>query len=31
MYPEGQEILIVIDDAECRQRNAVILRDAGFS
>jgi DNA-binding response OmpR family regulator len=31
MYPEGQEILIVIDDAECRQRSAAILRDAGFS
>jgi DNA-binding response OmpR family regulator len=31
MYPEGQKILIVIDDPGCRQRSAAILRDAGFS
>ena len=31
MYPEGQEILVVIDDADCRQRSAAILRDEGFS
>jgi CheY-like chemotaxis protein len=31
MYPEGQEILVVIEDAECRERIAGILRDEGFA
>jgi len=31
MYPEGQEILFVVEDAEYRQRSAAILRDEGFS
>jgi DNA-binding response OmpR family regulator len=31
MYPEGQEILIVIDDRERRERVARILGDEGFA
>ena len=31
MYPEGQEILLVVDDAESRERIAGILRDEGFA
>ncbi len=31
MYPEGQEILVVIDDREKRERVARILGDEGFA
>jgi two-component system phosphate regulon response regulator OmpR len=31
MYPEGQEILIVIDDGERRERVTRILGDEGFA
>jgi two-component system response regulator MprA len=31
MYPEGQEILVVINNAECRERIAAMLRDEGFA
>lgn len=31
MYPEGQEILVVIDDYERRERVARILGDEGFA
>jgi len=31
MYPDGQEILVVIDDAERRERVARILADEGFA
>jgi DNA-binding response OmpR family regulator len=31
MYPEGQEILLVVDDAEYRERLAGILRNEGFA
>jgi CheY-like chemotaxis protein len=31
MYPEGQEILVVIDDREQRERVARILADEGFA
>jgi two-component system phosphate regulon response regulator OmpR len=31
MYPEGQEILVVVDDRERRERVARILGDEGFS
>src|SRR5580658_8570078 len=31
MYPEGQEILVVIDDREPRERVARILGDEGFA
>ena len=31
MYPEGQEILVVIDDRERRERVARILADEGFA
>lgn len=31
MYPEGQQILVVIEDADHRERIAEILRDEGFS
>jgi CheY-like chemotaxis protein len=31
MYPDGQEILVVIDDAERRERVTRILADEGFA
>ena len=31
MFPEGQEILVVIDDAERRERVARIVADEGFA
>ena len=31
MYPEGQEILVVVDDRERRERIARILGDEGFA
>jgi CheY-like chemotaxis protein len=31
MYPEGQEILVVIDDRERREEVARILGDEGFA
>jgi DNA-binding response OmpR family regulator len=31
MYPEGQEILVVVDDHEAGERIARILRDEGFA
>ncbi|HWD59950.1 MAG TPA: response regulator [Stellaceae bacterium] len=31
MYPDGQEILVVIDDTELRERVARILGDEGFA
>jgi two-component system OmpR family response regulator len=31
MYPDGQEILVVVDDREHRTRVAQILRDEGFA
>ncbi|HTZ36933.1 MAG TPA: response regulator [Stellaceae bacterium] len=31
MYPEGQEILVVVDDRDLRARTAQILRDEGFT
>lgn len=31
MYPEGQEILVVIDDPERRERVARLLGDEGFA
>jgi DNA-binding response OmpR family regulator len=31
MYPEGQEILVVVDDRELRGRVTQILRDEGFA
>ena len=31
MYPEGHEILVVVNDAVCRERIVRILRDEGFA